>query len=256
MIKKSIVLVEFLIVLVLGALTVAQLGLSPERARAIDRREPLWFMNPWRPGGKETPPAGHTVKAQLDDSARGEATRRYVLSPTPAINAMVTDLANSALQPVTRVLDTSAKPQDASAVREKVEKREPEPRKHKDEALPTGTIRITNLTISSDPAGVRITGTTSSPVGEMDLVTYTSPPRVIVELHGRFARYGKRIEVPPNPCIRSVSTLPASNRMRLVVRLLTPATAIAPVARASKDGFEINLVTPGQNTAAQPPAKE
>ena len=254
MIKKVIVAAQCLVVLVLGAMVLGQIGLSPERARHIDRREPLWFLNPWRPGGQEAAPAADNVKTQLDTSARGEATRRYVLSPTPALNALVTDLENKSLQPVTSILDKTPQTPAQAPGRESA-KTPPAPAAREKPAA-SGPIRITGLAITPETDGVTIKGTTSAPVGQMDLVTYTAPPRVIVELHGRFSRYAKKIPVPQNPCIRSVTTLPAANRMRLVIDLLSPEAAIAPIARASQDGFEIKLMAPSAATAATQPAKQ
>lgn len=252
MIKKSIVVVQLAIAAALGVLIIGQIGISPERAARINKKAPLWFMNPWRPGE----PAHTDGPARQPDQAGGRAEasrvaniRRAVLAPSPALDALLTELESKDLEQAGPML-IPATVEPAHPKPRKRTKPAPAPRK-KPAPVAAGPLRITALQVVPAANGVVVRGTTSAPVERMDLYTYASPPRMILELYGQFAPYGQTVSVPSNPIIRSMTTEVRPGKLRIVGKLLTGKATVAPVSRtSSRDGFAVELTTAGGPSAA------
>lgn len=272
MIKKMIVLIQLAVIATLGALIIGQIGISPERAKRINKQAPLWFMNPWRVGdtGNAGDAAGATPQeAGKDKPALASSIRRAVLAPSPALDAMITELESKGLETSGPVLIPA---KDAKPAPEAPKKPRPAAAPRKKPAAPAagGPLRVTGLQIVPAANGVIIQGSTSAPVERMDLYTYASPPRMILELYGSFAPYDGTIAVPPNGIVQSVTTEVTPNKLRLVGTLRTDKATVAPVSRTSgRDGFAVELTTtasdgqvpapggqapvPGDQTPAQAP---
>lgn len=249
MVKKSLVILQGMTVILLGALLFNQTTMTPEAARDIDRSRPLWFMHPWRP----SPPA-----APRDDGGQGpltapagtesrltEANRRYILAPIPALNAVITDLEGKDLEPTGPMLipgqQVRSPVQSPAAARKKPPHQAPAK-----EAAPAGPIRITGLTVSPAADGVRLTVSTSSPPERLDLLNFASPPRMVLELYGQFADYDQPIIVPKNPIFASLTTELSPGKMRISGVLLTEKAYVTPVTSSGRHSITIGLtLNPG-----------
>lgn len=259
MIKKSIVIIQLVIVLVLGVLIVGQLGISPEKAKRINRKEPLWFMAPWRPEGKDgasgaaaTPPAQESP----DPSSRDMVNRHYILTPGPALNAIVTELENKDLESESQPFVSSRQSQQAQPEIHKKGKKTPEPRKAAPKPAPAGPIAVTALSVVPSGNNVVLKGLTSAPVASMEVLTFASPPRMILELHGHFTPFDEPMSIPPNAIIQSVTTTVSENRMRITAALHTSKVSITPALRSghgSEFVVELLLQTTGKPQAGDNP---
>ena len=263
MVKRSIVFIQLAAILYLGALIGGQLNLSPDAARHINRDAPFWFMNPWHPSGTEgaareslnqgaAQSMGESVPAAAEPAFAGEErneaylaenSRRYILSPAPALDAIISGLAGEDVEETGSVLIPGEKVQGAPEVRKKTKKPAPE------KAPAPGPIRITSLSVTPTANGALLAGFTSAPVERVDLLTTSSPPRMVLELYGQFAKYGASVSVPPNKIFKSVTTELADGKMRIIGVMLTDKAFVAPVTRAvSRDEFtvEMTLSSSGQ----------
>jgi hypothetical protein len=241
MIKKSIVTVQLLIVFILGALIVGQLGISPDKAKRIDRKDPLWFMAPWRPDGKDNAPgssATPTSQTTPNKVTLDITNRHYILSPGPALSTIVTELESKDLEPTGPVLLPTEHPQTQPVVHKKGSKA-PEPRKA---SPPAGPITIASLSVTPTAKGVVLKGLTSAPAKRMELYTFVDPPRMVLELFGQFTPYGQAVSVPPNSIIQSVVTEISGDKMLIIGVLLTDKAYVAPATRvANSDEFAVEL---------------
>lgn len=247
MIKKTIVLIQLAVIATLGALIIGQIGISPERAKRMNKQAPLWFMNPWRVG--EPGNAGDAAGATPQEAGKGNtqalasSIRRAVLAPSPALDAMITELESKGLETSGPVLIPAKDAKPAPAAPKKP-RPAAVPRKKPAAPAVDGPLRVTGVQIVPAANGVVIKGSTSAPVERMDLYTYASPPRMILELYGSFAPYDGAIAVPPNGIVQSVTTEVTPNKLRLVGTLLTDKATVAPVSRTSgRDGFAVELTT-------------
>jgi hypothetical protein len=241
MIKKTIVIVQLVIVCILGALIVGQLDISPEKAKRINRKDPLWFMAPWRPDGKDktsgssATPASQTTPNKI---AMEIANRHYILSPGPALSTIITELESKDLEPTGPVLLPTERPQAQPTVSKKGSKA-PEPRKV---PPPAGPLTIASLSVTPTANGVVLKGLTSAPAKRMELYTFVDPPRMVLELFGQFAPYSQSVSVPPNPIIASVVTEISGDKILIIGDLLTDKAYVAPTARvAHSDEFAVEL---------------
>jgi hypothetical protein len=251
MIKKGIVIVQLAAALLLGIAIIGQLGMTPDKARRINRNETLWFMHPWRPDSPGTAEApAPSAQAQVDASGTAQAIliRRCILSPSPALDAMVTALQNKDLEASGPVFIPARTEPAKPEVRKQVHSA---PVKHKKKAVPGGANTVTSLVVSTVANGVLLKGLTAAPVERMDLYTYTSPPRMILELYGPFAAYKQPVTVPPNEILESVTTQVSPNKLRIIGTLRSGKVSVAPVTRASsRDAFSVEL-TVGTNGQPQ-----
>lgn len=251
MIKKSIVMLQLATAVALAVLIIGQIGISPERAKHINKKAPLWFMNPWRIG--DVPREGPDLPDQArqtskNDAARIASIRRAVLSPSPALDALLAELESKDLESAGPVL-IPAKAAPPSVEAQPKTRPAQTPRK-KPAPAPAGPQKITSLQIVPAAGGVRISGTTAAPLERMDLYTYVSPPRMILELYGNFAPYGQAVSIPPNPIIQSVTTEVTPNKLRIVGTLLTDKATVAPVSQvAGRNSFAVELTTAGGQAA-------
>jgi hypothetical protein len=253
MIKKMIVLLQLATALILGALIVWQVGLTPEKARHIDRKDPLWFMAPWRPDTAQGPSgaaAPEGPQQARDKTVKAVAIRRSILAPSPALDAMIANLESKDLEAAGPVLIPAECAPGQPEVRKKV-KPAADPRK---KPAAAGPVRITSLRVTATAHGVQVKGLTSAPVERMALYTFASPPRMILELYGTFDPYGQPIAVPANPIIQSVTTEVTGDKLRIIGTLLTDKAAVAPVTRASsRDAFAVELTLgPGDQPGGPP----
>jgi hypothetical protein len=241
MIKKTIVIVQLLIVCILGALIVGQLDISPEKAKRINRKDPLWFMAPWRPDGKDGASGSSptpTPQATSNKVAMEIANRHYILSPGPALSTIVTELENKDLEPTGPVLLPTERSQTQPTASKKGSKA-PEPRKA---PPPAGPLTIASLSVTPTANGVMLKGLTSAPAKRMELYTFVDPPRMVLELFGQFAPYSQSVSVPPNPIIASVVTEISGDKILIIGDLLTDKAYVAPAARvANRDEFAVEL---------------
>jgi len=268
MVKKSLVFLEFAVILYLGLLIAGQLNLTPRDARLIDRTKPLWFMNPWRPahldGGQSDQPSmasqepqaagnpaagGQTGAPAFADGPRPaegltDAERDYVLSPAPELNAVIADLEERDVEKTESVLVPGLREKPAPVVRKKAEK--PAPKK----PAPAGPIRITSLSVVPTASGAILKGFTSSPVERVDLLTTTSPPSMVLELYGKFAAFDGRVSVPQNKIFKAVKTELSPDKMRIIGVMTTTRAYVAPVSTAeSQDEFAVEMTL---SSAGQP----
>jgi len=272
MVKKSLVFLEFAVIVYLGLLIAGQLNLTPRDARLIDRTKPLWFMNPWRPahldaiqsdqpGQSGSMPSQEPQAAGNPDAAGQagapafadgprpaegltDAEREYVLSPTPELNAVIADLEERDVEKTESVLIPGLRDKPAPVVRKKAEK--PAPKK----TAPAGPIRITSLSVVPTADGAILKGFTSSPVERVDLLTTTSPPSMVLELYGKFAAYDGRVSVPQNKIFKAVKTELSPDKMRIIGVMTTTRAYVAPVSTAeSQDEFAVEMTL---SSAGQP----
>jgi hypothetical protein len=256
MIKKTIVGLELAVALILGALIVGQIGISPEKARQSNHRAPLWYVNPWWSdttqatveGAAQTPPA--QPSEARSKRSRDIRVRQAILAPSAALDAMIANLENKDLEPAGSALIPAQSVQCQPEVQKKAK---PAPAARK-KATPAAPLRVTTLQVVPEANGVAVKGLTSAPVERMDLYTYASPPRMILELYGTFDPYTQTITVPPNPIIQSVTTEITANKLRIIGTLLTDKAVVAPVSRASsRDAFAVELTIGAGAQAGSPP---
>ncbi len=256
MVKKSIVFLELAAILYLGLLIAGQFNIAPQDARLIDRTKPLWFMNPWRPSHDNaalTPPSQPLDAGSEPAFADGprtsegltEAERDYVLSPAPALNAVISGLEEKDVERTDSVLIPGEREKPAPEVRKKTEKR-PAPKK----APAPGPIRITSLSVVPTANGAILKGFTSAPAARVELLTTTSPPSMVLELYGQFAAFDGKVSVPPNKIFKGVKTELTGDKMRIIGVMLTNKAYVAPVSTPeSMDEFAVEMTL---SSAGQP----
>lgn len=256
MVKKIVVFAQVAAVLYLGALIVTQLGITPEAARRIDRGQPWWFLNPWHKAvpqvdtGKAAETKLTPAQQAADELAKTKSNRRYILAPGAAVNAMIAGLEKTDLQATVPALQPAAPAQPVQAAPEKTAKAAPDARKQNPETAGSKPLRITSLIVAATENGAMVRGFTSAPVERVDLMTLSSPPQMILELHGQFEKYDRPIVVPQNPVFKSLRVERQKGKMRIVGQLSTDKATVSPVTRAvTLDEFMVNLTlgAQGQN---------
>lgn len=254
MVKRSIVVLQFVAIVYLGLLIAGQFGISLKDAQLIDRTKPLWFMNPWRPAQLPTaaePNADATSRepafagAPRQGESLSEAERDYILSPTPALDAVISELESVDVESTESALIPGERVKSAPEVRKKTEKR-PTPKK----APAPGPLRITSLGVVPTANGAMLKGFTSAPVSRVELLTTTSPPSMVLELYGQFEQFTGKVFVPPNKIFKAVNTQWSQDKIRIIGVMLTNEAYVAPVTRAeSRDEFTVEMTL---SSAGQP----
>ncbi|WP_428560327.1 MAG: hypothetical protein ACP59X_16315 [Solidesulfovibrio sp. DCME] len=251
MIKKSIVGIEGVLALLLAAFLLGQLNLTPGAARRIDRSHPLWFMQPFRPqaappadsgqpaqatSGASTQPAQATSTAPGDEASLAQANRRSILAPVTSLNAVVTDLEAKDLPGPGGVLVPGQLVQ--SPTQAPARKRTTRPAR---KPPAPGPLRLTDLTVRPTTDGATIRVATSAPVSRIALFTFTTPPRLTLELDGDFADYTQPIIVPPNQVFQTLTTETTPGKLRITGSLLTPKAYVVPVTTSGQDSFTVGM---------------
>ena len=261
MIKKSIVFILSGCVLFTAYLIMNQTGTPPSAAVALKRRDNLWFMRPWKapaPGqtaGKDgrgfTPAFGASEKPDASKAPPGEGpdretaervllNREAILAPAPALDAVVAELEQKDLETGGRMTVPTEK--ETSKVRRRT-KPHPKKKKKKKTPKPAGPIRFTALSVAPSADGARLRGATSTPAERMDLLFYTSPPHVVLELYGEFAQAAPKVAVPENRIFKSVDVRFAPGKARIVGMLKTAKANVAPMTESgSRNDFEVKMI--------------